>query len=47
MVKILKSHAQFPKLTIIVAQKSILYHYYIQNAKDGIQIRVYTINKEE
>ena len=39
--------AQFPKLTIFVDQKSILHHYYIQNAKDGIQMRVYTINKEE
>ena len=38
--------AQFPKLRIFIGQKSIFQHYYIQDIKDGIQIRVYTINKE-
>ena len=30
----------------IVGQKSILHHYNIQNVKDGIGIRVYTVNKQ-
>ena len=38
--------AHFPKLIIFVGQNSILYHYYNQNAKDGIQIWVYKINNE-
>ena len=45
--KFLENHkAQFSKLIVFVGQKSILRHYYIQNVKDGIQIRVYTICKE-
>ena len=31
---------------MFVGQKSIIRHCYIQNSKDGIQIRVYKINKE-
>ena len=38
--------AQFPKLSIFVGQESIVCHYYIQNVKDGIHIRVHKINKE-
>ena len=38
--------AKYPKLSVFVGQKSILHHYYIQNVKGGIQIRVYTIKKE-
>ena len=38
--------AQFPKLLVFVGQKSIFRQYCIQNVKDGIQIRVYRINKE-
>ena len=38
--------AQFPKRSVCVGRKSILRHYYIQNVKDGIQIRVYKIKKE-
>ena len=38
--------AQFPKCDIFAGQNSILRHYNIQNLKDGIQIRVYEINKE-
>ena len=38
--------AQFPKLSVVVDQKSILHHHYIQNVQDGMQIGVYTINKE-
>ena len=38
--------AQFPKLNFFVDHKSILHHYYIQNVKDGIQIRAYEIMKE-
>ena len=43
----LENHkVQFPKLSFFVGQKSILYHYCIQNVKDGSQIREYKINKE-
>ena len=38
--------AQFSKLSVFVGQNSILRHYHIQNVVVGIQIRVYTINKE-
>ena len=38
--------AQFLKFNLFAGQKSILHHYYTQNVKDGIQIRVHTINKE-
>ena len=38
--------AQFSKFSIFVGQKSILRHYHIQSVEDGVQIRVYTINKE-
>ena len=34
------------KIKYFVGQNSILRQYYIQNAKDGIQIRVYQENKE-
>ena len=37
---------QFPKLNVFVRQKSTLLHYYSQNFKDGIQIRVCSMNKE-
>ena len=37
---------QFPKLSVVPGQKSILHHHYIQAVKEGIQIRVYTINIE-
>ena len=47
MAKILRNHkAYFAKLSVFVGQKSIIRHYNIQNVKDGIQIRVYKINKE-
>ena len=43
----LKYHkAQVSKFSVFVGHKSVLRHYYIQNAKDRIQIRAYTINKE-
>ena len=38
--------AQFIKVSIFGGQKFTLRHYYIQNVKNGIQIRVYKINKE-
>ena len=38
--------AQFIKVSILGSQKFTLCHYYIQNVKNGIQIRVYKINKE-
>ena len=41
-----KSQSSIPKLNIFIGQKSILYHYCIQNVKDGIQIRAYTVNKK-
>ena len=37
--------AQLPKLSVVVGQKSMLPYYYIQNVKDGIQIRAYKIRK--
>ena len=51
MVNIIKKSeehrkAQFPKLSIFAGQKSILLHYYIQNVKDRIQIRLLKRNKE-
>ena len=42
MAKILRNDkAQLPKLSVFVGQKLILRHFYIQNVKDGIQIRIY------
>ena len=38
--------AQFPKFSVFICQKSIFRRYCIQSVKDGIHIRVYTINKE-
>ena len=47
MPKSYENHkAQFAKLNVFVGQKSISCHYYIQNVKDGIEFRVYTIDKE-
>ena len=52
MVKILSKSwknckaAQFPKLCAFVGQNSILRHYYIKNVKNGMQIRVCNMNKE-
>ena len=51
MAKILRKSvenytAQFPKLSVVIGQKSIFYHFFIQNIKDGIQIQVYNINNE-
>ena len=34
------------KIKFFAGQKSILRHHYIQNVKDGIQIRVYKINNK-
>jgi len=39
-----ESEGLISKLSVFVVQTSILRHYYIQNVKDGIQIRVYKIN---
>ena len=48
MAKILrKSQGSISKIQCFVGQNSILRHYYIQNLKDGIQIRVCKINKEK
>ena len=47
MAKILrKSQGSISKTKCFIGQKSILRHYYIQNVKDGIQIRVYKVSKE-
>ena len=35
-----------PKLIVFVGQKVILRHYYMENVRDTIQIRVYKINKK-
>ena len=46
-LKLSKSYeAQFSILSIFMSHKSIVHHYCIQNAKDGIQIQVYSINNE-
>ena len=46
MVKIVrKSRGSISKIKCFIGLKSIFGHYCIQNVKDGIQIRVYTINK--
>ena len=52
MTKILRTlrkydRAQFRKASVLAEQKLIFCHYYIQNVKDGIQIRVYKIRKRE
>ena len=36
----------FSKLSAFVRKKSKLHHYYIQNVKDRVEVRVYTISKE-
>ena len=42
-----ESHkTRFPKLGVFVGQESIFGHYCIQNVEDGIQNRVYKIDKE-
>ena len=47
MAKILKkSQGSISNITCFVGQKLILQIYYIQNVKDGIEIRVCTISKE-
>ena len=47
MAKILrKSPDSVSKIKYFVGQNSISRQYYIQNAKDDIQIRVYQENKE-
>ena len=47
MAKILsKSQGSISKVKCFFGQKSIFCHYYIQNAEDGIQARVYKIEKE-
>ena len=35
-----KSQGSVSKIKCFIAQKSMLYHYYIRDVKDGIQIRV-------
>ena len=45
--KSLENHkAHFPKSSVFPGQELILCHHYIQNVRDGIQIRVYKIDKE-
>ena len=51
MAKILRKsqenyEAEFPKSCVFIGQTSIFHHYYSQNIKDGIKIRVYKINNE-
>ena len=51
MAKILRNcreyhEGQCRKLSIFIGQNSMFHHYYSQNIKDGIQIRVYKINNE-
>ena len=41
-----KSQRSIYKLSVFVGQKPVFHHYYIQDAKDRIQIQVYTMNKE-
>ena len=38
--------ARFPNLSVFIGQKAILHYHYIQNVKNGIQIRFYKINNE-
>ena len=38
--------AQYSHFSVFVDKKSILRHYYIQDLKDRILIRVYKINRE-
>jgi len=41
-----KSQGSISKINCFVGQKSIVHHY-IQNVKDGNQIRVYTIKQRK
>ena len=47
MVKVVRqSQGSIIKFKCFCWPKSIFHHYYIQDIKDGIRIRVYRVNKE-